>query len=115
MITRKNEQTTEVREKMRGGEGAVRIRHYLPKEAFGAKCRLCAELTLAPGASIGLHDHAGEDEVFIIQSGSGAVIDNGVETAVAAGDAIVTGRGASHSIRNTSGADLVVTAVIMQY
>jgi mannose-6-phosphate isomerase-like protein (cupin superfamily) len=76
---------------------------------------LCAELVLPPDASIGLHEHAGEDEVYIVQQGSGIINVDGKETEVESGDAILTGRGASHSIKNTGNKDLVITAVIMLY
>ncbi|HNV85807.1 MAG TPA: cupin domain-containing protein [Candidatus Omnitrophota bacterium] len=115
MIKRKAEQETEIREKMRGGAGHVAIRHYFKPEEITAKTRLCAELTLPPGSGIGPHEHAEEDEIYIIQKGRGMMTDGGKEIAVSAGDAILTGGGASHSIRNTGEEDLVVTAVIMKY
>lgn len=115
MIKKRTEQVKESRKNMRGGAGEVAIRHYFNKEEFNAKCRLCAELVLAPGSGIGEHQHVDEDEIFIIQKGKGIVTDRGKEIEVEAGDSILTGKGASHSIRNTGSKDLVVTAVIMQY
>lgn len=115
MIRKNSERETEVRENMRDGAGKVTIRHYLKKDQINAKCRLCAELVLPPGAGIGLHEHKEEDEVYIIQKGRGMVEDNGQEKEVGEGDAILTGKGAAHSIRNTGNEDLKVTAVIMQY
>ncbi len=115
MIKRISEQTTEARENMRGGSGEIRIRHYFKQEEITAPCRLCAELVLPPGSSIGMHEHAGEDEVYIVLKGKGIIDLSGKETEVEAGDAILTGRGASHSIRNTGDIDLVITAVIMIY
>lgn len=115
MIKKKPEQATEVRKNMRGGPGEVKIRHHLNKEEINAKCRLCAELILSPGSGIGEHQHVDEDEIFIIQRGRGIVVDAGKEFEVGAGDTILTGKGASHSIKNTGSEDLVVTAIIMQY
>jgi mannose-6-phosphate isomerase-like protein (cupin superfamily) len=100
---------------MRGGPGAVTIKHYFKKDEMNAPCRLCAQLELAPGAGIGVHEHVNEEEVFIIQQGRGTVIDNGKETEVAAGDVILTGSGASHAITNTGSENLLITAVIIQY
>lgn len=100
---------------MRGGEGEVVIKHHLKKDEINATCRLCAQLTLGPGSSIGLHEHLQEDEIFIIQKGSGVVDDNGREEKVTAGDVILTGRGAKHAIKNTGDGDLVITAVILPY
>ena len=115
MIKKKAEQEVEKRHAMRGGTGEVTIRHYLKHEEIKARTRLCAELVLPAGASIGPHDHVDEDEIYIIQKGHGLMTDGGKEFTVAAGDAILTGQGASHSIKNTGTEDLVVTAVIIQY
>lgn len=115
MIKKRPEQTNEVRKNMRGGPGEVKIRHHLNKEEINARCRLCAELILAPGAGIGEHQHIDEDEIFIIQKGRGVVVDGGKEFEISAGDSILTGKGASHSIKNTGNKDLVITAIIMQY
>jgi mannose-6-phosphate isomerase-like protein (cupin superfamily) len=115
MIKKKNMQEIETRENMRGGAGEVTVRHYLKPEEIKARTRLCAELVLPPGASIGLHDHTEEDEIYLIQKGQGLMTDNGKEFPVEPGDAILTGQGASHSIKNTGAEDLVVTAVIIKY
>ena len=115
MIKKMSEQESEVRKNMRGGPGEVVIRHYFRKEEITAPCRLCAQLKLAPGCGIGLHQHTNEDEIFIIQQGKGLIVDGDKEVEVEAGDAILTGKGASHSIRNTGDQDLLITAVIIQY
>ena len=115
MIKKKSSQEIERREAMRGGAGKVTIRHYFKPEEIKARTRLCAELVLPPGTSIGVHDHIGEDEIYIIQKGQGVMTDGDEEITVAAGDAILTGQGASHSIKNTGSEDLVVTAIIIKY
>ncbi|MCX7591976.1 MAG: cupin domain-containing protein [Kiritimatiellae bacterium] len=115
MIRRTTEMREEVREKMRGGTGAVTIKHYFEKEEFGAKVRLCARLTLPPGASIGIHQHSGEDEIFLVLSGTGWLEEDGVRQRVSAGDAILTGKGGAHAIANAGDEDLVVVAIIVCY
>lgn len=115
MIKKKSQQEIEIRKNMRGGSGEVSVRHYLKPEEIKARTRLCAELILPAGASIGVHDHVDEDEIYIIQKGHGVMTDGGEEIQVETGDAILTGQGASHSIRNTGAEDLVVTAVIIRY
>ena len=115
MLKKKAGQEVERRSAMRGGAGEVTVRHYLKPDEIKARTRLCAELVLPPGASIGPHDHVDEDEIYIIQKGKGAMTDGGKEILVEAGDAILTGQGASHSIKNTGTEDLVVTAVIIRY
>lgn len=115
MIRKLSDMKTETRENMRGGAGAVTIRHYLEKNDFTASTRLCAHLRLPPGAGIGPHQHLKEDEVFIILRGSGMLDDGASETPVSAGDAILTGNGETHSIRNTGTEDLELIAIIMCY
>jgi mannose-6-phosphate isomerase-like protein (cupin superfamily) len=104
----------EQKEKMRGGEGTVSLVHLADCEKE-KNIRLLAELTLPPGASIGSHRHEGETEYFLVLSGSGLVDDDGTERAVTAGDTIITGGGASHSVKNTGAGPLVMHAVIVTY
>jgi len=115
MIKKRSRQEAEIRKNMRGGTGEVTVRNYFKPEEIKARTRLCAEMVLPPGASIGLHDHVEEDEIYIIQKGTGVMTDDGKEITVEAGDAILTGQGASHSIRNSGTEDLVVTAIIIKY
>ena len=79
MIKYKNDMRTEERPNMRGGNGTVKITHALEKEDINGPVRLCATLTLEPGASIGEHNHENEDEIFYIVSGTAKVTDNGEE------------------------------------
>ena len=74
-----------------------------------------AEITLNPGCSIGYHSHDSETEYYFILSGTGTVNDDGKEVQVKHGDSIVTGNGASHSIKNTGSVPLVFIAVIVTY
>ena len=115
LIKKPSDMQSEARPAMRGGAGTVTLRHFFKPEDFGAKARLCARLTLPPGASIGTHQHTGEDEVYIITKGTGLLDDGKARTPVAEGDAVLTGRGESHSIANTGAADLEIIAVILCY
>jgi mannose-6-phosphate isomerase-like protein (cupin superfamily) len=115
MIRRTADMATEVREHMRGGQGRVTIRHLFQKEEITARTRLCARLTLPPGASIGPHTHEGEDELYVILKGEGLLDDGTARTPVTAGDAILTGKGETHAIANTGREDLDILAVIMLY
>ena len=105
----------ETRAAMRGGAGSVTFRHLFKKDEIAAKTRLCAALTLPPGASIGAHQHDGEDEVYYILKGVGLLDDGKTRTTVSVGDAVLTGRGESHAIANAGDSDLEIMAVIMCY
>jgi mannose-6-phosphate isomerase-like protein (cupin superfamily) len=115
MIRKLADRSTENRSSMRGGTGTVTVSHFFKTEEITAKTRLCANLTIPPGASIGAHQHNGEDEVYIVTRGTGLLDDGKSITQVAAGDAILTGNGESHSISNNGTTDLEIIAVIMCY
>jgi mannose-6-phosphate isomerase-like protein (cupin superfamily) len=115
MIRKPADMRSEVREKMRGGPGSITFRHYFDPAEFGAKVRLCTKLIIPPGAGIGTHQHAAEDEIFIITAGTGLLDDGNSKTTVTAGDAILTGKGGSHAIANTGKDNLEIIAVIMCY
>ncbi len=115
MIRKPTNMPVETRENMRGGTGAVTIQHYFSQAEFQAGIRLCAKLTLPPGASIGTHQHDHEDEVYLILSGTGILSDGATETRVTAGEAILTGRGGSHAVRNDGTEALEIAAFIATY
>jgi quercetin dioxygenase-like cupin family protein len=115
MIRHPEAMVVEERHAMRGGAGAVRIRHYFKADELRSPLRLLAELVLEPGCSIGLHRHEREEEIFIAVAGSGEVsAGDGVWSPVRAGDAVLTGDGESHAVRATS-ERLVMVAVIGRY
>ena len=66
MIRNKKEMKKDVRKKMRNGNGAITITHLFSEDELKSNTRLCAELTIPPGASIGFHDHVDEEEIFYI-------------------------------------------------
>ena len=115
MIRRADEMVKEVRERMRGGEGSVEMLHIFKKDELKGRARLFAKITLQPGCSIGFHNHDDEEELFYILRGTGTVNDDGKEEIVRAGDAILTGDGAGHSIANTGDEPLEIMATILLY
>ncbi len=116
MIRQNGGFSTEIREEMRGGDGSVRIETlWQPGAELKSKTRLCARMTLEPGSSIGYHDHAGEEEVYYIISGSGFVTEDERKFPVAAGDTVLTGNGAGHAVEATGTEPLVILAMIMVY
>jgi mannose-6-phosphate isomerase-like protein (cupin superfamily) len=114
MVIKRSEMKTEIKEQMRGGDGKVTLVHFTDCQDE-KNIRLLAEITLPPGASIGNHRHDAETEYFLIASGNGIVDDDGVEKPISAGDSIITGGGASHSVKNTGNVPLVLHAVIVTH
>ena len=115
MIRKSADMKSETRANMRGGDGEVTVQPFFTPDEMTAKSRLCAKLTLPPGASIGVHEHLKEDEVYIITHGIGMLDDGQSESRVEAADAVLTGNGESHAIRNIGDEPLVLIAVIMLY
>ena len=115
MLKKRGDREVEIRKNMRGADGEVKIEHYFKKDEITAPCRLCANLVIEPGSGIGIHEHVDEDEVYIIQKGKGLLNDDGKDVEVEAGDAILTGRGARHAIKNIGQENLLITAIIMKY
>ncbi len=105
----------EIRERMRDGDGEVEIQHLFREDEITGKARLLARLRLQKNCSIGLHRHDDEEEVYYILSGKGVVTDDGKEHQVGPGDAVLTGGGGSHSIRNSEEEPLDFVAVILLY
>jgi mannose-6-phosphate isomerase-like protein (cupin superfamily) len=114
MIIQRNAMKIEKKENLRGGEGITTFTHFVPSDTE-KNARLLAEISLEPGASIGYHQHDNETEYFIFVSGAGLANDNGTERPVKPGDVMVTGNGASHSIKNTGSVPLVFNALIVTH
>ncbi|WP_026486607.1 cupin domain-containing protein [Caldanaerobius polysaccharolyticus] len=113
MIKRAQDMEIELREKMRGGNGTVKILHIFDKGELPSKSRLLAHMTLEKGCSIGFHEHVNETEIFYFLRGQGVVNDNGQSHKVSAGDALKTGNGTGHSVENTGNEPLEFIAVII--
>ena len=114
MIIHRNEMKVEEKERLRDGEGISHFVHLVDGNAQ-KNARLFAEFTLNPGCSIGYHKHDAETEYYFILSGTGIVNDDGKEVQVKQGDSVITGNGASHSIKNTGSVPLVFHAIIVTY
>lgn len=115
MIKNQGGMTSEIKHEMRSGKGSVQMTHIFKQDELTGKCRLFAKVTINPGCSIGLHEHDKEEEIYYIISGKGLVNDNGTIREVSAGDAVLTGNGASHSIENCEDVPLVMIAVILLF
>ncbi len=115
MIKRKSEMTVNLIEKMRGGEGHTKMMPIFTKDELMGKCRLFNVITLEPGCSIVTHTHDQEEEIYYILSGKGVVDDNGKIVDVEPGDAVKTGNGEFHSIKNNGDIPLVFMAVILLF
>jgi mannose-6-phosphate isomerase-like protein (cupin superfamily) len=112
MIIERSQMEKEVRPKMRGGKGEITLTE-LGGKALQKHLRVLSEIVIPPCASIGVHEHSGETEYFIILEGEGVVDDSGTKVVVKKGDVVVTGGGATHGIENTGMIPIRMVAVIV--
>ncbi|WRS27838.1 cupin domain-containing protein [Oscillospiraceae bacterium MB08-C2-2] len=97
-----------------GGNGELALHHKLsPEESLG-KCRICAEIILEPGQSIGEHPHEIEAEIYYMLSGElVSISEDKSEEPFCAGDLMFTGGGNKHSVRNDSDKAAVMLAIVI--
>lgn len=67
---------------------------------------------LVPGASIGMHTHEDNTEIIFVIKGNGTIIDDGESSPISAGQCTYCPKGHSHSLVNTSDADLEFYAAV---
>lgn len=115
MLKTQTEMTVEQRSNMRGGEGSVTITHIMDANDLKGKARLIGQISVEPGGSIGLHPHEDEEEIYYILSGKALVTDDGQEQIMGPGDAVLTGGGRSHAIKNIGADALKFVAIILTY
>jgi len=113
MIKRSSELKTDVVSQRFGGKGDMHITKLLDDPQLHGKGRLFSLSKLAPGCSLGLHQHKGDIEAYYIIRGEALVDDNGTPVKLAAGDVVYTGDGESHSIENIGTTDLEFVALIL--
>ena len=115
MIKRADQMREEVRPRMRGGEGEVKIHHLFEAGEYRGHARLVARIVIEPGSSIGPHEHKEEEEIFYVLRGKARVIEDGVVHELGPGDAAIAGGGQTHSLANAGEEPLEVLAVILTY
>ena len=101
-------------ENMCGGKGHVVIKHILGDRELNGKCRLYAEVTIAPGCTLGYHEHHGETETYYILEGQGEYNDNGEARTVKAGDVTFCEDGNGHGVSCTGDEALRFIALIIK-
>lgn len=104
---------TVVKQNANGGKGSIQIKHILNEQELNGKCKMFAEVTIAPGCSLGYHEHMNESETYYIVKGQGEYNDNGTVRQVAVGERTFTPHGFGHGIANNGDTDLVFMALII--
>lgn len=113
MIRKKEDQAIEYR-CIRGGNGETEMHKILENDAeLYGKGRLYNHMILAPGNSIGQHEHTGDNEIFYFIKGTGEYYDNGTYVQVAPGDTTICNDGETHGLVNTGDEPLEFIALIL--
>ena len=112
MIKNVNEIIPETAEAVRGGIGCVSA-HKLLDLFPGSAIKSVGLVRLEPGASIGVHSHEAEEDFYYCISGSGIVIDNGVEHPFTPGCLQITRHGESQAIRNAGETELIFLGALV--
>ena len=115
MITKAAERRAVSRPKVWGGEGELAAKYSLGPDAAqdSENFTMAAEMSLAPGHSLGVHTHDNNEEIYVILSGQGDYTDeSGTVHRLHPGDTTLTQRGQSHGIANPGPETLVFLAVI---
>lgn len=113
MLIKDSERTVKTRDAMRDGPGSVLIKDVCTKEDMYEKSRLFAQMVLKKNCGIGYHEHSGEKEIFVINSGKAVYNDDGNEYEVVKGDVVICEDGHGHGITNVSDEDCEFTALIV--
>lgn len=98
--------TPNVVEKMRNGEGSVKLVKYADDT------NSVVRITISKGSSIGWHIHEGDQEIIYVISGKGRCIEDDKEYELIPGLANYCAKGKNHSIKNIYDEDLELFAVI---
>jgi mannose-6-phosphate isomerase-like protein (cupin superfamily) len=96
-----------------GGLGKV-LAKRAARRADGLNCHFIDCVVMPPGASIGIHSHAFDnEEVYIILKGKGVMTIEGVEHEVDQGDIIVNKPGGTHGLRNPGPGEIEL--IVIEY
>ncbi|ANZ43823.1 cupin domain-containing protein [Cloacibacillus porcorum] len=107
----RQDEKPEITANLRGGSGEARI-FASPLISSCGPLTFASRIELAPGASIGLHRHEDDEEVYAVVSGEGLYIYDGGECPAHAGDIFTTKKGMSHALKNCGGVPLIFFAVV---
>lgn len=89
-----------------GGDGVLRHVNVYDKADFQSKLKFVNYTVLPPGTTIGYHQHADNEEMYVILEGTGTMTIDGESTPVKTGDVILNRPYGAHGLQNDSDSDL---------
>ena len=95
---------------VKSGEGM----HEFGPDETANRCKMVAELNLAPGQCTGFHAHTDDLELFYMLEGELVYVEDGEEVVLKPGDCTSTCCGAKHQIINRSEEPARVLAIVIK-
>ena len=89
-----------------GGAGSYFVRTLLENVPGAGAVKYVRDLILHSKASIGLHPHQGDEEVYFVIPGNGVMNVDGEEQPIGPGSVCRTLSGSTHGLRNAGEEDL---------
>jgi len=114
MIRRAEEIRVRKVENPMGGHGPVYFHDWLiPETEAPGHGRVISKVVIPPGSAIGVHQHKGEFEAFVLIAGEAILTEGGEDHPFHVGDSHLCKNGEFHGIRNEGTEDVVLSAVIL--
>jgi len=93
-------------ENSHGGEGCIEIQKVFKRKDFTGAWDFALRVVMPPKSSMGLHEHANDEEMYIILSGQGLMTIEDKEQRVVKGDMIFNKPYGKHGLLNDSNQDI---------
>lgn len=113
MIRKQADLRPEPKRGIRGGQGEALDTNLLQAGEMAGVLSL-GRVTLAPGASIGLHAHPDTEDLYLILEGCGTGILDGARFPVGPGDLFLVKAGGSHGLENGPEGPLTFLGLLTQ-
>jgi len=84
------------------GEGKILFNRVFGEQAFQGPWNFVDYAVLPPGASIGIHAHGDNEELYLVLQGEGIMHLDGEEFPVKEGSVVLNRPGGTHGLRNES-------------
>lgn len=106
----KNFLTTPKQEKTNShdGEGPYDLYEIWTKSDLKSNTDFIDRMVIKPGSVVGYHQHANNEEMYIVLEGRGTITIDGHKRAVSKGDMVLNPPGGSHGLVNDSDGDIDV-------
>lgn len=111
MIVRNIFTSDKERKKSHDGDGFIEVSRPFISPDFIGPWHFIDHAVLPPGASIGLHTHGNNEELYFILEGEGLMTVNEEQRNVAKGDLILNPPGGTHGLENRSNKNLSILVI----